>query len=205
MLSVTSATVGLKLYHSHFPRQVMNDSLVYPLTALDERGCGAQFLTPWQPLSKTATSRNLDPDVLPSVQPRLGCPESEAGHDASLVRVLPILRTNRSLAADRSLVRSDPPRGAFIWARAHPLHHSHHFGHFARNSVVLFASHLHLIMTPTVLRHSAIIHSGHDQRSKEGRERTQRSRTGGRKEKRRGEGERGSLLPSQSVSPPRLR
>ena len=106
LLSVTSATVGLKLYHSHFPRQVMNDSLVYPLTALDERGCGAQFLTPWQPLSKTASSRNLDPDVLPSVQPRLGCPESEAGHDASLVRVLPILRTNRSFVGRGSFARS---------------------------------------------------------------------------------------------------
>ena len=166
-----------------------------------------QFRITWQPLSAKAISHNLDPDVLPLVQPRerLGCPESEAGHDASLVRVLPILRPNRSLAAGRSLVRNDPPPRS-VYLGAHPLHHSHHFGHFARNSSVLFASHLHLIMTPTVLPHSAIIHSGHDQGSKE-RGRTQRNRTGGRKEKRKGEGERRgpSLSPSQTVSPPQLR
>ena len=111
------------------------------------------------------------------------------------IRWPPIVRSFETIPLQRS-----------VYLGAHPLHHSHHFGHFARNSSVLFASHLHLIMTPTVLRHSAIIHSGHDQRSKE-RGRTQRNRTGGRKEKRKGEGERRgpSLSPSQTVSPPQLR
>ena len=91
--------------------------------------------------------------------------------------------------AGRSLVRNDPPRSVYLGA--HPLHHSHHFGHFARNSSVLFASHLHLIMTPTVLRHSAIIHSGHDQRSKERGEHNGTEQVGERrneKAKERGEG-----------------
>ena len=98
----------------------------------------------------------------------------------------------QSLVGRRSFARSKRSSSTdCVYLGAHPLHHSLHFGHFARNSVVLFASHLHLIMTPTVLRHSAIIHSGHDQRSKERGEHNGTEQVGERrneKAKERGEG-----------------